>query len=358
MDKRPRLTVRGHGQSSTPGGRSISDLIAESGCADLPDVVSVTNAYRARHRAPNLAWSSLLANGSLAYAKVLAKKCDSYHSSGKTYGENLMLIKRYPSPQKWDGCVSAINAWYSEVQNFDFEAELPYSDNDLAATGHFTQLVWRSTTYFGCGMAGDNVEMPFYNGVMVTWGCKMVVCRFVRPGNYMSDMEFLKNASSSLSFIFSDRFGADNITIYIADRRWAARHTEQKSKMRRLWRRACARGKGGIKQHVYSKAAIYVYIYLYTTVWGRLSATYIPPRFVTCSPHLTVTLEQHDGNNEFFGTCTCTTSAQIFLIVPKKGSWAGPLLLKICYVGRLLFELGVVWRQSPLSKRLRAAIAK
>ena len=43
-----------------------------------------------------------------------------------------------------------------------------------AATGHFTQVVWKSTTGLGCG----------FNA-----GCRMYVCNYSPPGNFLGQFD-------------------------------------------------------------------------------------------------------------------------------------------------------------------------
>lgn len=45
-------------------------------------------------------------------------------------------------------CSNAVNGWASEVANW-----APGSNDWNPAAGHFTQIVWRSTTAVGCGVA-------------------------------------------------------------------------------------------------------------------------------------------------------------------------------------------------------------
>lgn len=53
------------------------------------------------------------------------------------------MCRGYPSWQ------SAVDAWYNELSSYKFD-----NPGWSGATGHFTQLVWVSTTKVGCGFNG------------------------------------------------------------------------------------------------------------------------------------------------------------------------------------------------------------
>jgi hypothetical protein len=50
--------------------------------------------------------------------------------------------------------------------------------------------VWRSSSSFGCGAASKPVLIPSINRV---GGCKVVVCRYLSPGNVVGDASFRAN---------------------------------------------------------------------------------------------------------------------------------------------------------------------
>lgn len=99
------------------------------------EALSTHNALRAKHGVPALSWSGKLAG----IAQDYANKCVFEHNNSG-YGENLAQSS---SPN-----VSAmINDWYSEISAYDF------ASGTGNGTGHFTQVVWKSTTQVGCGIA-------------------------------------------------------------------------------------------------------------------------------------------------------------------------------------------------------------
>jgi len=128
--------------------------------ADQQAMLSATNASRAKHCSPPLAWSDQLA----AAAQTWVNKCTMSGGAfahdpnrGQT-GENLA----------WGASLSAQQAeqlWYAEVSKYNFGAPA-YS----SAVGHFTQLVWKATTQVGCAKA-------------ICGGQVLISCRYAPPGN-------------------------------------------------------------------------------------------------------------------------------------------------------------------------------
>lgn len=109
------------------GGAVAQDISGEA--------LSTHNALRARHGVPALSWSGKLAG----VAQDYANKCVFEHNN-TGYGENLAQAS---SPN----VSGMINDWYSEISAYDF------ASGTGNGTGHFTQVVWKSTKQVGCGMA-------------------------------------------------------------------------------------------------------------------------------------------------------------------------------------------------------------
>ncbi|KAL7274924.1 hypothetical protein RUND412_002146 [Rhizina undulata] len=91
------------------------------------------NSKRQNHKAPALTWDDNLAQ----YALQHSKGCVFEHSGGP-YGENLAA--------GYDDSGAALQAWYDEKKSYDYSSTQWQSD-----AGHFTQMVWQSTTKVGCG---------------------------------------------------------------------------------------------------------------------------------------------------------------------------------------------------------------
>lgn len=125
---------------------------------DINDILKYHNQYRAKHHAPNLKWNDTLAT----YAQNWSNRCQFQHSRGN-YGENLGY-----GHDTWK---SLIDDWYNEVKDYNYR--LP---GFSPKTGHFTQVVWKSTTNIGCGVqVCDNLFK----------GAKFYTCSYSPHGNVL-----------------------------------------------------------------------------------------------------------------------------------------------------------------------------
>lgn len=142
--------------SAAPAAQALEAAYAESGLAG-PVVLAIlrtVNGYRARHQVRPLDWSPDLA----AYARNWTVGCAFAHSPGP-YGENLALgYSTWPD---------AVAGWYDEVADYNFAAP-----GFAANTGHFTAVVWLSTTLIGCAAT----PCPALKG-------QFYACEFANPGN-------------------------------------------------------------------------------------------------------------------------------------------------------------------------------
>ncbi|KAF2128717.1 PR-1-like protein [Dothidotthia symphoricarpi CBS 119687] len=125
-------------------------------------MLGTTNSFRAMHNASALQWHPDLVN----YAYQYSQRCNFAHS-GAIYGEN--LAAGYQSP------TAAVNAWGAEQSSYDYNA-----GQFSAAAGHFTQLVWKSSTYVGCGRTYCNAGGAGGKGNAPGW---YIVCEYYPPGN-------------------------------------------------------------------------------------------------------------------------------------------------------------------------------
>ena len=130
------------------------------------------NYYRAKHHVGSLRTSSDLMRSAKRYADHLARIDQFKHSRrGSEYrrkgvGENLALdygVKNCAYMAK-----SAMGRYYKEVSLFDFNR-----GGFSLKTGHFTQIVWKSTTKLGCAISFKSATGKYYG-----------VCHYSPAGNY------------------------------------------------------------------------------------------------------------------------------------------------------------------------------
>ncbi len=117
----------------------------------LSDMLKLHNYYRARHSASPLTISQRLNYIAQKYAEYLAATSTFQHSGNKldneALGENLYMqwISRGKVPVS---ARDAAKSWYDEIQLYSFKNP-QYSEE----TGHFTQMVWKSSQKMGVGVA-------------------------------------------------------------------------------------------------------------------------------------------------------------------------------------------------------------
>ncbi|MFP2927446.1 CAP family protein [Pyxidicoccus sp. 3LG] len=127
--------------------------------------LALHNSYRAKHGSPAMTMDNNL--------NAIAEKCAVYYAQKQTIdhscpykngaGENLVGGKGTWSQQ--DFASMGPKMWYDEVAAYNF-AQPGFS----MATGHFTQVVWKSSTKLGCGATTIN-------------GYTVMACLYSPPGN-------------------------------------------------------------------------------------------------------------------------------------------------------------------------------
>ncbi|ESK83742.1 PR-1 protein [Moniliophthora roreri MCA 2997] len=128
-------------------------------------VVRQHNEYRARYGAPNLSWSDALYPDTARYAG----QCKFQHSNGGgKYGENLAA-----GTGNAYGFSSGLKSWMDEASKYDYN-----KPGFSTATGHFTQVVWKSSKQVACAIANCR------GGTIFQQPSKYIVCRYTPPGNF------------------------------------------------------------------------------------------------------------------------------------------------------------------------------
>ena len=147
--------------------------------------VCLTNYYRALHGAPPLSYSSTLQSYAVSCAAKGASSCLLQNCATGGSGSNAYELRTTdPNAVPPTICV-AINAWYQEISMYRFSNQ-PWTDNSVNfhAIGHFSQLVWKSTTAVGCGWQRSSCAGRT---------CFFLNCNYSPPGNMVSNQEFYDN---------------------------------------------------------------------------------------------------------------------------------------------------------------------
>lgn len=121
-----------------------------------------------------MTWSPVVAVYAQAWADHLADTCEMRHRPhegpwAQQYGENLFM-----GTAEFYGVGDAAAGWESEKADYHGE---PISKTNVAAVGHYTQMVWHETTELGCAKStcGDEV---------------LVVCNYHPAGNYLGEKPY------------------------------------------------------------------------------------------------------------------------------------------------------------------------
>ena len=120
-------------------------------------VLARHNQLRAQHCVPALGWSDRLAG----IAQDWANRCVFEHRPGDL-GENLAMGTSGAFPP-----ASHVQRWYDEISSYDYATG---QSRDGQPIGHFTQIVWRTTTLVGCAVATCS-------------GQDLLVCNYSPAGN-------------------------------------------------------------------------------------------------------------------------------------------------------------------------------
>lgn len=127
------------------------------------------NKWRAEVGVEALAWSDELARSASKWANALQKdNCGFYHSKDK-YGENI-----WKGTSGFYTVIDVVDSWAAEIKDYNYATN---TCNAGKVCGHYTQIVWRSTTSVGCAQ----VEC---DGT-TTW-----VCQYDPPGNWVGEKPY------------------------------------------------------------------------------------------------------------------------------------------------------------------------
>lgn len=135
-------------------------------------ILSYHNQVRSSVGVAPLHWANDLALHAAHWAEVLeSKSCQLEHSHDSSYGENLFMTSNKDTHQ---AVVEAARAWEGEKSSYSGQA---LNQSNWSDAGHYTQMVWSSTTELGCAKALCS------NGVLV-------VCNYHPAGNRLGEKPY------------------------------------------------------------------------------------------------------------------------------------------------------------------------
>lgn len=113
----------------------------------INEFMKLHNDARAEVGLPPLTWDPQLAAVAQKWAETLAARGDDLeHNTSIKYGENLAGYL----PQYGERPVHGAKMWYDEIKSYTGQK---IGDPEPPVVGHYTQMVWRSTTHVGFGIA-------------------------------------------------------------------------------------------------------------------------------------------------------------------------------------------------------------
>ena len=137
-------------------------------------ILDIHNQERAAVNVPALSWSNSLASNAQSWANQLLAEGKFEHSSDTSYGENIAQLSRInPNPNVID-LSKMVQTWVDEKNFYNGQ---PITIDNFMQFGHYTQMVWKSTTEVGCGMASDTDK-------------DILVCQYTPSGNQVGQSAY------------------------------------------------------------------------------------------------------------------------------------------------------------------------
>ncbi|CAM1293380.1 Uncharacterised protein g721 [Pycnogonum litorale] len=153
------------------------------------DAVNAHNDLRRKHGCPPLIWKEDLIKSAQIWAENLAERGFvqySEESANAVIGENISVVDL--NGHNIEG-KQIVEDWYSEIKNYNFNKPGWRKD-----TCHFSQLLWRSSSDIGVGIA----QVPNQNRVFI-------VVHYRPVGNTNMPGDFKKNVLPVLESLPDNR---------------------------------------------------------------------------------------------------------------------------------------------------------
>ncbi|ESN97579.1 hypothetical protein HELRODRAFT_178014 [Helobdella robusta] len=151
--------------------------------SDVKKIVDKHNLLRKKEGSSKMLpikWSSKLAN----YASAWAQNCAFEHGQpAEAQNEDDIGQNLYASSTSNVDYESAIQNWYDEKPDYSYDSN---SCRSGKMCGHYTQVVWATTTEVGCAvqMCNKGIEgLPWPRG-------HIIVCNYLPPGNWEGEKPY------------------------------------------------------------------------------------------------------------------------------------------------------------------------
>lgn len=167
--------------------------VGESG--QLEGTTAAHNVWRERVGVPRLVWNSQLAASAQAYADTCPMAHDPYRSPDagfNTVGENI-----YWASFTSDGA-AATEAWADERYDYAYGTAIDWTN--FITFGHYTQVVWDTSTDLGCG----------YADCTAVTGWHTYICRYGEAGNWLYEQPYGYTADACVDLDNDDVLQGDD----------------------------------------------------------------------------------------------------------------------------------------------------
>ncbi|XP_046144285.1 repressed by EFG1 protein 1-like isoform X2 [Osmia bicornis bicornis] len=152
LDNRPKLLKKILSNRPMSIAQDANDLETDWRDSEfITECLCWHNVYRQRHNASPLTMSPQLCEYAQTWANHLAHTNTFYYRNDREVGQNLYCRPGGAVPTDVTG-QDVASYWYSAVKQYDFLKEPDVLHANVNA-GHFTQLIWASSRYFGVGKA-------------------------------------------------------------------------------------------------------------------------------------------------------------------------------------------------------------
>jgi pathogenesis-related protein 1 len=143
--------------------------------AQRDEIIAQHNLFRAEVGVPPLTWDDTIAAGAQQWAD--AKEADGrFEHSGTDLGENLAGGGVKDATIR---LATGVGVTPPDDERANYQTDPQPAGQEKKQVGHYTQIVWSSTTKVGCGFAPAD-KLAF----------GLVVCRYSPPGNFRGQFPY------------------------------------------------------------------------------------------------------------------------------------------------------------------------